>query len=92
MAPANDNVLAPHWERLARWACGAIIALLCIGYQDQKSTIERLDERVQFLMLDKVSKDDMRELEQRIMERIEAGNADILARLELYFGKINREK
>lgn len=85
---ANDiqngsTVLAPYWEKAAVWAGGCIIALLCIGYQDQKSTIDRMEERVQFLMLDKVSKNDLKEVEARIMGRIEAGNADILARIDL---------
>lgn len=72
-----------YFERLAIWACGCIIALLCIGYQDQKTTIDRVEERVQFLMLDKVGKGELKEVESRIMSRIEAGNADILARIDL---------
>lgn len=87
MATPNQNnsgsVLAPYWERFAIWACGAIIALLCIGYNDQKTTIERLDEKVQFLYLDKVAKSELKDTEARIMSRIEAGNADILARIDL---------
>lgn len=72
-----------YFERLAIWACGCIIALLCIGYQDQKTTIDKMEERVQFLMLDKVGKGELKEVESRIMNRIEAGNADILARIDL---------
>lgn len=72
-----------YFERLAIWACGCIIALLCIGYQDQKTTIDKMEERVQFLMLDKVGKGELKEVESRIMSRIEAGNADILARIDL---------
>lgn len=72
-----------YFERLAIWACGCIIALLCIGYQEQKTTIDKMEERVQFLMLDKVGKGELKEVESRIMSRIEAGNADILARIDL---------
>lgn len=72
-----------YFERLAIWACGCIIALLCIGYQEQKTTIDKMEERVQFLMLDKVGKGELKEVESRIMNRIEAGNADILARIDL---------
>lgn len=79
---ANTRISA-YWEKFAIWSCGAIIALLCIGYQDQKSTIDKLEERVQFLYLDKVGKGELKEVETRIMSRIEAGNADILARIDL---------
>lgn len=83
--PNNGNILTPYWEKFSIWAVGAIITLLCIGFQDQRTKVERLDERVQILFLEKVSKQEMKEVEQRIMQRIEAGNADILARLDLYF-------
>ena len=83
--PNNSSILSPYWERFSIWSCGAIIALLCIGYNDMRTKVEGLDERVQILFLEKVSKQEMKEVEQRIMQRIEAGNADILARLDLYF-------
>ena len=85
MAQQNNGgaVLAPYWEKFSIWACSAIIALLCIGYQDQKTTIDKMEERVQFLMLDKVSKNDLKEVETRIMNRIEAGNENVLSRIEL---------
>ena len=82
-APNNSSILSPYWEKFSIWAAGAIIALLCIGFQDQRTKVERLDERVQILFLEKVSKQEMKEVEQRIMSRIEAGNADILARIDL---------
>lgn len=72
-----------YWEKAALWAGACIISLLCIGYQDQKTTIDRLEERVQFLYLDKVGKGELKDVEARIMSRIEAGNADILARIDL---------
>lgn len=85
--PNNQNdgntILAPYWERFALWCGGAIIALLAIGYQDQKSTVDKLEEKVQFLYMDKVAKSELKDTEARIMSRIEAGNADILARIDL---------
>lgn len=88
----GSNALAPYWEKFSLWACSAIIALLCIGYQDQKTKVDKMEEKLQFLMLDKVGKGELKEVETRIMSRIEAGNADILARLELYFGRIDKHK
>jgi hypothetical protein len=78
-----DARLASYWERFGLWACGAIIALLVIGYQDQKSKVDKLEEKVQILYQEKVSKNELKDVEQRLMTRIEAGNADILARIDL---------
>jgi hypothetical protein len=71
------------WEKFAIWACSAIIALLAIGYQDQKSKVDKMEEKVQFLYIDKVSKQDMDKFEERIMTGIAAGNAMVLARVDL---------
>lgn len=80
---SNTTVLAPYWEKFSLWACSAIIALLCVGYQDQRSKVDKMEEKLQFLYLDKVSKNELKDVESRIMNRIEAGNADILSRIDL---------
>src|SRR3990172_11109543 len=77
--PSANSRINAVWEKFAIWACSAIIALLVIGYQDQKSKVDKMEERVQFLYLDKVSKQDMDKLEDRIMRGIAAGNSTILA-------------
>jgi hypothetical protein len=87
---ANSRINAA-WEKFAIWACSAIIALLAIGYQDQKSKVDKLEERVQFLYLDKVSKQDMDKFEERIMTGIAAGNAALLARMDL-MARLPREE
>jgi hypothetical protein len=87
---ANSRINAA-WEKFAIWACSAIIALLAIGYQDQKSKVDKMEERVQFLYLDKVSKQDMDKFEERIMTGIAAGNAALLARMDL-MARLPREE
>jgi hypothetical protein len=79
---ANSRINAV-WEKFAIWACSAIIALLVIGYQDQKSKVDKMEEKVQFLFLDKVSKQDMDKLIDKLEDRIAAGNSAILARMDL---------
>lgn len=86
---ANTRI-SVYWEKAALWACAAIISLLCVGYQDIKTKMDKQEEKVQFLYLDKVGKSELREVETRIMSRIEAGNADILARIDLLI-KANRK-
>ena len=87
--PSANSRINAVWEKFAIWACSAIIALLVIGYQDQKSKVDKMEERIQFIYNDKVSKNELKDVEARIMNRIEAGNADILARIDLYFKRNN---
>lgn len=88
---ANSRITAV-WERLAVWALSFIIVLLGLAYNDQKGKIEKMEERVQFLYIDKVNKSELKETETRIMSRIEASQSDILARLDLYFGRYSEKK
>lgn len=43
------------------------------------------------LYLDKVSKGDLKDTEARIMTRIEGMQSDILARMDLLFGKVTKQ-
>lgn len=79
---ANSRING-YWERVSLWLCGGAIALLCLVYQDQKARVEKIEEKVQFLLLDKVSKQEMDRLEERIMQGIAAGNTAILSRMDL---------
>lgn len=87
---ANSRI-NKYWEKFALWACSGVIALLCLAYQDQRTQVTKLEEKVNFLYLDKVSKSDLKETEDRLMKRIEGMGSDILARLDIYFGKMNKK-
>lgn len=82
--------ISRYWERLALWGCSGIIALLSLAFMDQRTQVTKLEEKVNFLYLDKVSKSDLKETEDRLMKRIEGMGSDILARLDIYFGKMKK--
>ena len=86
-----DRRINGYFERFAIWAGGFLIALLLLAYQDQRQQVARLEERVSFLYLDKVSKGDLKDTEARIMTRIEGMQSDILARMDLLFGKVTKQ-
>ena len=86
-----DRRINGYFERFAIWAGGLLIALLLLAYQDQRQQVARLEERVSFLYLDKVSKTDLKDTEARIMNRIEGMQSDILARMDLLFGKVTKQ-
>lgn len=91
------------WEKLATWALSFIIVLLGIGYNDQKSKIERMESVVLSLQVDKVSKVELREVEMRInnnfdlrmnelISRSASDKQDILSRIDLLLGSRYNDK
>ncbi|QDP50306.1 MAG: hypothetical protein Tp178MES00d2C33159851_96 [Prokaryotic dsDNA virus sp.] len=87
---AGERRLNGLFERFAIWAGGLLIAILFMAYQDQRADVARLEERVSFLYMDKVSKSDLKDTETRIMNRIEGMQSDILARMDLLFGRVTK--
>ena len=87
---SSDRRMNGLFERFAIWAGGLLIAILFMAYQDQRADIVRLEEKVSFLTTDKVSRTDLRETEARIMARIEGMQSDILARMDLLFGRVTK--
>ncbi len=88
-AQTVNSRIHSYFERLAIWACGFIIVLLGLAYNGQKAQIEKMEEKVQFLYIDKVNKSDLKDTEYRIMSRIEGMQTDILARMDILFNKID---
>ena len=94
---ANSRI-TEYWEKFSLYACGIAITLICFLYLDQRSRIDKLEERTQFLMVDKVNQGQLKDAVSGIMSRIDATDAanasrqasdkaDILDRMDLYFGK-----
>ncbi|MNV97677.1 hypothetical protein D3C71_1928290 [compost metagenome] len=58
--------------------------------QDIRTQNKELESRVLFLYTDKVSNQQLKDTEQRLVTNIEGMRSDLLARLDLYFGAINK--
>lgn len=85
-AAANSRI-NQYWEKFGIWACTAMVGFGLLVFQDQRAQIEKLEERVNFLYQDKVSKAELKEEINRILIAQEASKSDIIARMELYFGR-----
>ena len=88
-----ESKIATYWERFAIYVSGALVAVCCWLFIEQKARIDALEVKVQTLQIDKVSKQELRELEDRFYKRMDVMKGDIIDRLDWYFaGRKSREE
>lgn len=90
MADANARI-NNLTERVAIGLLSLILGWGQVQYQEAKDRVKDLEIKVQTLYLEKVSKSDLREVEDRINSKIDGMKSDLLARLDLYFGKLDKK-
>lgn len=86
---ANNRITA-IWERFAIGLLSVVMALGLMVIQDIRAQNKELESRVLFLYTDKVSNQQLKDTEQRLVTNIEGMRSDLLARLDLYFGSLNK--
>lgn len=80
-----DSRLNSYWERWGAWVAVLLLSVCAYTFQEQKSRIDKLEENVQQLYMEKASKEDMREFENRVARQVDGIKNDILGRLDFYF-------
>lgn len=80
-----DSRLNSYWEKWGAWVAVLLLSVCAYTFQEQKSRIDKLEENVQQLYMEKASKEDMREFENRVARQVEGIKNDILGRLDFYF-------
>lgn len=99
---ANGRINA-LWERVALGLLSFIVACLFLTYQGVKQDYKDMQVTITQLQANKVNKEDLRDTEARLNTKIEAlgatlsansiaNKADILGRLDLYFGTLKSKK
>jgi len=90
--------IANLWERLALGLISLFVTMLFMTYQGQQAEFKALESRVLAIQVEKVSRSDLADVEQRINKNLDArinelisrstsDKQDILQRLDLYFKK-----
>jgi hypothetical protein len=88
---ANSRISAT-WEKFALGLLSLVMALGMLVIQDIRTQNKELESRVLFLYTDKVSNQQLKDTEQRLVTNIEGMRSDLLARLDLYFGSLKSRK
>lgn len=87
-----NNRINNLWEKFAIGLLSVVMALGMLVIQDIRTQNKELESRVLFLYTDKVSNQQLKDTEQRLVTNIEGMRSDLLARLDLYFGSLSKRK
>lgn len=92
------------WERLCLGMLSLIVSALFLTYQGQRTDFKNLEEKVLTMQTGKVNREDLREVENRLNNKIDASISDLISRsaadkaeiirtIELYFvGVKNKQR
>lgn len=95
--PSPNDRINNLFERLALALMGLLLSVLFMTYQGARSDIKELQGQITALQMTKVSKEDLREVENRLNNKVDAAvnslaamsatnKADILQRIDYAFG------
>lgn len=68
------------WERLCLGMLSLIVSALFMTYQAQRSDFKSLEEKVLVMQTGKVNKEDLKDVESRLNNKIDASISNLIAR------------
>lgn len=74
------NSFTRLWERVALGLLSFIVAALFMFYQGQREDFKGLEEKVLTMQTSKVNREDLREVEARLNNKIDASISNLIAR------------
>lgn len=80
-----DSKISMYWERLAIYIAGILFAICAWLFIDQKARVDSLEVKVQTLQIEKVNRQELKDLEDRFYKRMDIMRGDIIDRLDWYF-------
>lgn len=87
MTDQLQNKLNKYWERIAIYLLGGLLSIAWWNIQDYKDRVVFLENKVHYLELDKVSKQDLKYELGRVSTQIEDLKDNILARMDILRSK-----
>jgi len=98
-----NNRISNLFEKACLALLSLFVTIMFITYQGMKSDYKEMQSSINQLQMIKVNKEDLREVEVRLNTKIEslgatlsansmANKADILGRMDLYFGSLKNKK
>ena len=79
------------WEAVGRWAIIALLAFTVYYAQKLEDRIESHDAAIMALSVDKVSRQELKELENRLNLSITTIKSDILERMDWHFNRSSKK-
>lgn len=78
-----DSKLAQYWEKGGIWLACTLVALCAWLFVKQEAKVEQLDVKVQQLQVDKVSRQELKDMEDRIYNRMDGMKGDIIFHINM---------
>ena len=82
--------LGLYWERFALYLAGVLLAVGAWMWVQNHGRINDLENKVQQLQVDKVSRQEFNALEDRIYKRMDVVKSDIIERIDWYLADKKR--
>ena len=79
-----NTPLGLYWERFALYLAGVLLAVCAWMWVQNHARINDLENKVQQLQVDKVSRQEFNALEDRIYKRMDTVKTDIIERIDWY--------
>ena len=79
-----NTPLGLYWERFALYLSGVLLAVGAWMWVQNHGRINDLENKVQQLQVDKVSRQEFNALEDRIYKRMDVVKSDIIERIDWY--------
>lgn len=78
-----DSTLAIYWERFGLWVATALLGMCAWLFVEQRAEVKQLGVEIQSLKVDKVSRQELKEMEDRIYNRMDGMKGDIIFHINM---------
>lgn len=78
-----DTKLAVYWERFGIYVVCVLVALCSWLFVKQDAKVEQLETKVQQIQVEKVSRQELKDMEDRIYNRMDGMKGDIILHINM---------
>ena len=74
----DHSKIVEYWEKYGVWSSGVLLAMCAFMFTEQKTRIDHIEAKVQVLQEHKVSRQELKDMEDRLYNRMDGMKADII--------------
>lgn len=78
-----DSRLAIYWEKFGLWVATILLGLCAWLFVEQRAEVKQLGTEIQSLKVDKVSRQELKDMEDRIYNRMDGMKGDIIFHINM---------
>ena len=78
-----DSTLAIYWEKFGLWVAAVLIGVCAWLFVEQRAEVKQLGTEIQSLKVDKVGRQELKDMEDRIYNRMDSMKGDIIFHINI---------